>query len=69
MTTRKPLQRVDPYGGQFLEIDLRTVRPRQGDNLLDIALVSRPVNISSDLSVEDVEMIISYGMFPTHVDS
>ena len=69
VTTRKPLQRVDPYGGQFLEIDLRTVRPRQGDNLLDIALVSRPVNISSDLSVEDVEMIISYGMFPTHVDS
>ncbi len=56
--------RVDQYVAQWLEFDLQKVRPRQGDNLLEISLVSRPANIASDLSVEDVEVVITYGTFP-----
>ncbi len=67
VSTRISLHRIDPYGGQFLEIDLRQVRPLQGDNVLDIALVSRPANISSDLTVEDLELVVRYGTFPTRV--
>ncbi len=66
--TRSSLRRIDPYMGQWLNYDLQKVRPRRGDNVLDIALVSRPTNISSDLAVEDLEVVIRYGTFPTHVD-
>ena len=66
--TRSTLRHIDPYMGQWLNYDLQKVRPRQGDNVLDITLVSCPTNISSDLAVEDLEVVICYGPFPTHVD-
>ena len=62
--TRSPLRRVDPYMGQWLEYDLRAVRPKQGENVLDVALLERPANISSDLAIEDLEIVVAYGTFP-----
>ena len=67
--TRSGVTPVDPYVGQCLEFDLQKVRPMQGDNVLDISLVSRPANIASDLAVEDLEIIVSYGTFPARVGS
>ena len=46
---------------------LAQVLPKQGDNVLDIALVSRPANIGSNLTVEDLEVVVRYGTFPTRV--
>lgn len=61
---RSNLRNVDPYGGQWLDFDLRNIRPQQGENVIDVALTSRPPNISSDLVLEDVEVIVHYGTFP-----
>jgi len=66
--TRESLRTNDPYGGQWLSFDLCSVRPQQGDNVLDIALIERPANIGSDLVVEDIEVIVHYGTFPTYCD-
>ena len=43
------------------------MRPKQGENILEITLLSRPANISSDLAVEDLEVVVTYGTFPTRV--
>ena len=64
--TRESLRTNDPYGGQWLSFDLCSVRPQQGDNVLDIALIERPANIGSDLVIEDIEVIVHYGTFPTY---
>ena len=66
--TRSGILSIEPYMGQWLDYDLQKVRPRQGDNVLEITLVGRPTNIASDLVVESLEVVIRYGMFPTHVD-
>jgi hypothetical protein len=66
--TRSGILSIEPYMGQWLNYDLQKVRPRQGDNVLEIALLSRPTNISSDLVVESLEVVIRYGMFPIHVE-
>ena len=62
---RRPLRHVDPYSGQWLEIDLERVRPVQGRNRLEIALTSRPTDLVSAVTLEDVEMTVDYGVYPS----
>ena len=50
--------------GQWLEFDLRSVRPRQGENVLGLVLRGRPANIGSEIAVEDLEIVVDYGTFP-----
>ncbi len=61
---RRPLQHIDPYTGQWLEIDLERVRPVQGRNRLEIALASRPPDLRSAVTLEDVEVTIEYRVYP-----
>ena len=62
--TRSALHTVDPYMGQWLVFDLRSVRPRQGENVLSLVLQGRPENIGSEIAVEDLEVLVTYGTFP-----
>ena len=56
---------INPYGGQWLEFHLRDVLPRQGENLLEIILENRAQGLVSPLKVEEVELIVEYGPYPS----
>ena len=61
---RDVLSRHTPYEGQWLEIDLRSVRPRRGANRLEVALVQRPARMAGGVVLQDVELCVEYGVFP-----
>ncbi len=56
---------IVPYQGQWLEFHLRKVRPRKGENLLEISLDERPPHMGVGISVEWVEVQVDYGFYPT----
>ena len=56
---------VSPYGAQVLEFDLTEVRPRKGHNVLAISLDERPPGLKAGIRVENVEVIIEYGRYPS----
>ncbi|MEW6749464.1 MAG: hypothetical protein AB1505_00615 [Candidatus Latescibacterota bacterium] len=56
---------VAPYVGQWLELSLGQVRPRQGDNVLEVSLEARPAGLASALAVEQVEVLVEYSAYPT----
>jgi hypothetical protein len=58
---------IAPYIGQWLEIHLENVRPRQGGNLLEISLDRRAEGLVSPLSVDEVEIIVEYGPYPSRL--
>ena len=49
----------------WLIFDLQQVRPQQGMNCLEIALVGRPDDLVSSLRVTDVELEVKYHPLPT----
>ena len=55
----------DQYTGMWMDFNLREVRPRKGQNILEISLDSRPDGLVSGVTVEDVEVIVSYGPYPS----
>ena len=55
----------DAYTGQWLEYDLVGVRPRQGSNTLQFVLSERPKDFEGAIAIDDVELIVEYGVFPT----
>ena len=57
--------KVVPYQGIWLIFDLQRVRPQQGANRLEIALVERPDDLVSPLKVADVEVEVKYHPLPT----
>ena len=57
--------RIDPWLGQWLEFQLRNVRPRQGENLLEVSLDGRPEGMGGRITVESVEIRVEYGSYPT----
>ena len=56
---------INAYFGQWLEFQLEGVRPRKGENLLEIVLDRRPEGLVSPLKVEDVEVVVEYGPYPS----
>ena len=56
---------INFYNAQWLEFRLEKVRPRKGDNLLEIALDARADGLVSPLVVEKVELIVEYSPFPS----
>ncbi len=56
---------IAPYNGQWLEFHLRKVRLRRGQNLLEFVLDGRAAGLVSPLRVEDVEVIVEYGSYPS----
>ncbi|MCC7264305.1 MAG: hypothetical protein IT369_17480 [Candidatus Latescibacteria bacterium] len=61
---RLPLRSVDPYAGQWVELDLDRGSLRQGDNLVEIALTRRPEDLLGGITVEDLEVVVEYGLYP-----
>jgi hypothetical protein len=60
---------VAPYSGQWLEFQLSDVRPRKGRNVLEIVLVKRADGLVSPLVIEDVEIIVEYGPYPSALET
>jgi hypothetical protein len=54
---------VSPYDSQWLTYHLRQVLPRQGENTLEVALDKRPAKLSGGVTVEQVEVMIDYGIY------
>jgi hypothetical protein len=54
---------VSPYAGQWLEFHLRGVRPRRGENTLEVSLDKRPPGLQGGVTVEEIEVLIDYGIY------
>ena len=61
-------ERFDPYNHMWLEFDLRRVRPRKGENLLEIRLDQRVDELLSPLKIDQVELKIEYGVYPSKLN-
>ena len=61
--------KISPYNSQWLEFDLLTIRPRKGDNSLDFVLISRPADLTRTLVVEEIELLVEYGPYPSKFSS
>jgi hypothetical protein len=62
---RSPSTRLEPYYGQWLEFTLLKVRPQKGVNVLEFTLHERPRGLEAGIRVEDIELILQYGPYPT----
>lgn len=51
--------------GQKLEFHLRSVRPRKGQNLLEVSLDGRPENLAGGITIEGLEVRVEYGLYPS----
>ena len=54
-----------PYAAQWLEFELEGVRPRRGQNLLEISLDRRPDDMGVGIRVDEVELYVEYGPYPS----
>ncbi len=61
---RGAAEKHGPYAAQWLKFRLEKVRPKMGRNLLEVSLLGRPDGLAGGVTVEDVEIIVEYGMFP-----
>ena len=59
---------VAPYVGQWLEFHLKDVLPRKGENLLEVVLEKRAEGLASPLRIEQVELIVEYGSYPSRLN-
>ena len=59
---------VDQYHGQWLEFHLEKVRPRIGPNMLEVSLDGRPPKLGGGVAVENVEIVVEYGPYPSGLD-
>ena len=57
--------KIAPYQSMWLSFDLQQVRPQQGDNRLEIALVGRPDDLVSPLKIAEGEVVVKYHPLPT----
>ena len=60
---RYDMRPYDTYTGQWLTFELAGMSLQQGANILAIALSGRPTGFAGSVVVEDVEIIIEYGVF------
>ena len=61
---RRTARTYDAYTGVWLEFDLNQVRPRRGANTLQFSLRERPDGFGGGISIDDVELIVEYDLFP-----
>ena len=54
-----------PYSAQWLEFHLKDVRPHKGQNLLEISLDKRPEDMGAGITVEEVDVYVEYGSYPS----
>ena len=57
------------YAAQRLDFSLEGVRPRRGANSLEISLDKRPAKLGGGITVEEVEVYVEYGPYPSGLDT
>lgn len=55
--------RIEHYSAQWIEIELSSVRPKQGENLVEVSLEGRPAKLSGGVTVDDLEVVVEYGVY------
>ena len=55
-----------PYN-QWLDVHLQGVLPRKGPNRLEISLDERPDKLAGKVTIDDVEIVVEHGPYPTGV--
>ena len=55
--------RIEHYSSQWLEIDLNSVRPTQGSNVIEISLDNRPPKLGGGVTIDDLEINIEFDQF------
>jgi len=58
---------TNPYWSQWLEFSLEKVRPKKGQNLLELSLEKRPDRLEGKVTVNAVELIVDYGAYPSRL--
>ena len=64
-TCKRSYGDAKPYNLMWLEFTLEKIRPCKGKNILEFILVERAKDLISPLRIEDAEIIIEYGSYPT----
>ena len=54
-----------PYVGQWLQFQLEEIRPRKGENVLAISLDRRPAGLEGGVTIQNVEVLVEYGAYPS----
>ena len=52
---------------QWVNFNLMEYMPVKGQNTLELTLVSRPDQLEADILLEDVELVIKYGSYPSRL--
>ena len=55
--------RIEHYSAQWIEIELSSVRPRQGENVVEVSLDGRPAKLGGGVTVDDLEVVVKYGVY------
>ena len=55
--------RIEHYSALWLEIELNQIRPRRGDNLIEVVLEGRPPKLKGGVTIDDLEINIEYSPF------
>ena len=56
---------TSPYDAMRLEFELEGVRPRKGENELELSLEKRPKGFVGGVTIENLEVLVEYGVYPT----
>jgi len=62
-TCRHTIRPYDTFTGQWLVFDLAATPPKQGANILEIALCERPNGFAGGVTVEDLELIVDCDIY------
>ena len=55
--------RIEHYSAQWIEIELSGVRPKQGENVVEVSLEGRPPCLVGGITIDDLEIVVEYGVY------
>ena len=55
--------RIEHYSAQWIEIALSSVRPRRGENVVEVSLEGRPTGLVGGITIDDLEIMVEYGVY------
>ena len=61
--------RIEHYSAQWIEVELSSVRPRQGDNVVEVSLDGRPAKLGGGVTIDDLEVVVEYGVYEVGCES
>ncbi len=57
--------RIEHYSAQWIEFELSSVRPKRGENLVEVSLDGRPPTLGGGITIDDLEITVEYGVYTT----